>query len=452
MAALTCVGQSSRAGATLGFPCSVVRVEGGDRLPDCVLPTDEERANELKKRTLTNFYQQHRAWLDHARRASNERSRPFGAEPCIIRRRDPQAPVRAEPGPRRSILGRRGLMSTAPLLGVIARQRPPRVPPRSIDYIPRQGYATRGPASGAGSSQSSHGRRTRKPNEPHGLATGNSMVERAGRSLTIATFLGGRPVGDKPAPSGPDAHVGPAGKAAAGARSISACDRTNPRDRPGSMFEDASPSIWRPSLSLRRAFHDRRREGRPRAEQARLPGPSGKMEVGVMSNEPEDRARPTAQRCDRIDSRPSPARRRALYGCRPEGCAVAVKRGNASRSSSASLACPSRRRGWAAGGSSAPQPNEAERSAEINCLAIRSRRFCGRRCLSGPPCMTAGAKAAPCGTGSAARPVGQGGHVIRRCLRPNEPERSPRSIASGCDRVDFELSLSFRPPLYGCRR
>jgi hypothetical protein len=61
------------------------------------------------------------------------------------------------------------------------------------------------------------------------------MVKRAGRSLTIATFLVGRSVGDKPAPSGPDAHVGPSGKAVAGGRPIGGCDRTNPRDRPRSI-------------------------------------------------------------------------------------------------------------------------------------------------------------------------------------------------------------------------
>jgi len=36
--------------------------------PDRILPKNEEAAKELKKRTLTNLYNQRPAWLDHAHR------------------------------------------------------------------------------------------------------------------------------------------------------------------------------------------------------------------------------------------------------------------------------------------------------------------------------------------------------------------------------------------------
>lgn len=40
--------------------------------PDRILPVDEAAAKELKKRTLTNLYNQRPAWLDHAHRALDE--------------------------------------------------------------------------------------------------------------------------------------------------------------------------------------------------------------------------------------------------------------------------------------------------------------------------------------------------------------------------------------------
>ncbi|MGJ3232464.1 MAG: class I SAM-dependent DNA methyltransferase [Oceanicaulis sp.] len=40
--------------------------------PDRILPVDEAAASELKKRTLTNLYNQRPAWLDHAHRALDE--------------------------------------------------------------------------------------------------------------------------------------------------------------------------------------------------------------------------------------------------------------------------------------------------------------------------------------------------------------------------------------------
>ena len=40
--------------------------------PDRLLPADDQAAKELKKRTLTNLYNQRPAWLDHAHRALDE--------------------------------------------------------------------------------------------------------------------------------------------------------------------------------------------------------------------------------------------------------------------------------------------------------------------------------------------------------------------------------------------
>ena len=42
------------------------------------VPKDEECAKELKRRTLTNLYNQRPAWLDHAHRRLDEASRPLG--------------------------------------------------------------------------------------------------------------------------------------------------------------------------------------------------------------------------------------------------------------------------------------------------------------------------------------------------------------------------------------
>jgi type II restriction/modification system DNA methylase subunit YeeA len=52
--------------AWLNPPDLVVRVpEVVPGYPDRILPKDEECAKELKKRTLTNLYNQRPAWLDH---------------------------------------------------------------------------------------------------------------------------------------------------------------------------------------------------------------------------------------------------------------------------------------------------------------------------------------------------------------------------------------------------
>ena len=40
--------------------------------PDRILPRDEAAAAVLKKRTLTNLYNQRPAWLDHAHKALDE--------------------------------------------------------------------------------------------------------------------------------------------------------------------------------------------------------------------------------------------------------------------------------------------------------------------------------------------------------------------------------------------
>jgi hypothetical protein len=40
--------------------------------PDRLLPQDEAAAEVLKKRTLTNLYNQRPAWLDHAQRRLDE--------------------------------------------------------------------------------------------------------------------------------------------------------------------------------------------------------------------------------------------------------------------------------------------------------------------------------------------------------------------------------------------
>jgi hypothetical protein len=40
--------------------------------PERILPKDEQIAKELKKRTLTNLYNQRPAWLDHVHRELDE--------------------------------------------------------------------------------------------------------------------------------------------------------------------------------------------------------------------------------------------------------------------------------------------------------------------------------------------------------------------------------------------
>jgi len=44
----------------------------GDRSSAYILPKDEEAARELKKRTLTNLYNQRPAWLDNLHRELDE--------------------------------------------------------------------------------------------------------------------------------------------------------------------------------------------------------------------------------------------------------------------------------------------------------------------------------------------------------------------------------------------
>jgi type II restriction/modification system DNA methylase subunit YeeA len=59
--------------AWLNPPDLVVRVpEVVPGYPDRILPKDEESAKELKKRTLTNLYNQRPAWLDNAHRELDE--------------------------------------------------------------------------------------------------------------------------------------------------------------------------------------------------------------------------------------------------------------------------------------------------------------------------------------------------------------------------------------------
>jgi type II restriction/modification system DNA methylase subunit YeeA len=59
--------------AWLNPPDLVVRVpEVVPGYPDRILPRDEESAKELKKRTLTNLYNQRPAWLDHVHRELDE--------------------------------------------------------------------------------------------------------------------------------------------------------------------------------------------------------------------------------------------------------------------------------------------------------------------------------------------------------------------------------------------
>ena len=43
-----------------------------DGYPDRILPKDEEAAATPKTRTLTNLYNERRAWLDHAHNALDE--------------------------------------------------------------------------------------------------------------------------------------------------------------------------------------------------------------------------------------------------------------------------------------------------------------------------------------------------------------------------------------------
>ena len=54
-------------------PGLVVRVpEVVPAYPDRILPKDEEAAKELRKRTLTNLYNQRPAWLDNVHRELDE--------------------------------------------------------------------------------------------------------------------------------------------------------------------------------------------------------------------------------------------------------------------------------------------------------------------------------------------------------------------------------------------
>ncbi len=43
--------------------------------PDRILPVDEKAEKELKKRTLTNLYNERPAWLDHAHKTDGSRER-----------------------------------------------------------------------------------------------------------------------------------------------------------------------------------------------------------------------------------------------------------------------------------------------------------------------------------------------------------------------------------------
>ena len=64
----------------LNPPDLVVRVaEVVPGYPDRILPKDEECATGLRKRTLTNLYNQRPAWLDHGTGSWTRRSRPLTA-------------------------------------------------------------------------------------------------------------------------------------------------------------------------------------------------------------------------------------------------------------------------------------------------------------------------------------------------------------------------------------
>jgi hypothetical protein len=50
-------------------PTAAQRAAGAEQVyPDRLLPVDEKAAAILKKRTLTNLYNERPAWLDHAHR------------------------------------------------------------------------------------------------------------------------------------------------------------------------------------------------------------------------------------------------------------------------------------------------------------------------------------------------------------------------------------------------
>ena len=73
--------------------------------PDRLLPVDDEAAEMLKKRTLTNLYNQRPAWLDDGPRPARRRrrrrlrlGRGLARRPAR-RRRDPRPPLRPQPGP-----------------------------------------------------------------------------------------------------------------------------------------------------------------------------------------------------------------------------------------------------------------------------------------------------------------------------------------------------------------
>ncbi len=52
--------------------------------PDRLIPVDEAAAKELKKRTLTNLYNQRPAWLQHAHKALDEAvAAAYGWDPDI---------------------------------------------------------------------------------------------------------------------------------------------------------------------------------------------------------------------------------------------------------------------------------------------------------------------------------------------------------------------------------
>ena len=142
--------------------------------------------------------------------------------------------------------------------------------------------------------------------ESSGSRSRPSLPSLAGRCMAI----GGKPPGLYQ-----DPISDPSGKVEVGVPLAGAFYRTNPRDRPRSTAQRCDRVDSRPSLP-RRPVSAWLSAGRPPCpEQAPVPGPSGKAVVGVRfagacdRTNPRDRPRSTAQRCDRIHSRPSLARR-----------------------------------------------------------------------------------------------------------------------------------------------
>jgi hypothetical protein len=157
-------------------------------------------------------------------------------------------------------------------------------------------------------------------------------------------------------------RVRPGGQGSDRRRFGGACNRTNPRIGRDQLLSNLSGSGGsvigdKPAKSA----------PNPCVRLAGLSEPRREMPAAAEKN-PRGRARPTAQRCDRIELRPSLARQPAskwLSAGRPPCLASG------------------RARRWSGCGSRAPTAERTQRIGQDQLLSVQSCRFHGRRCLSG---------------------------------------------------------------------